>query len=183
MSSECWTLILSRTTWPIAMSVYGEMPMRPDWQQSYNSGAMNRIVHRWLRRPWFSALLLTALLFRALVPVGFMPGVGTDGRFTVILCPGVGAVPAALATGHDSHAHMPGMAHHSDHAQHDHAGHAAQSNCPYAGATAGMAPVHVAPATVLLESLQTVTLFPPDQFVPRGMIVPTRLPRGPPSLA
>ena len=121
MSSGCWTRILSRTTWPIAVSVYGEMPMRPDWQQSYNSGAMNRIVARWLRRPWFLALLLTVLLLRALVPVGFMPGVGNDGRFTVILCPGIGAVSAALAMGHGSHAPMPGMAQHSDHAQHDRA--------------------------------------------------------------
>lgn len=144
---------------------------------------MNRIAQRVLRTPLFSALLLTALLFRALVPVGFMPGVGGDGQFTVILCPDYGSVPGALAAGHDLHAHMPGMAHHSNHAQHDHTGHDAQGSCPYAGASAGMAFVPAAPATAVLESLNAATFFPPQQYIPRGTIVPTRLPRGPPSLA
>ena len=144
---------------------------------------MNRIAHFWLGRPWFSALLLTALLCRALVPVGFMPGVGADGRFAVIFCPSDGPIPAALDAGNDVHTHMAGMVHHGNHAHHDHVQHNAQGNCPYAGATAALALVQWAPPTLLAHSVRAVTLIPPERFIPRGTIVPTRLPRGPPALA
>jgi hypothetical protein len=158
---------------------------------------MNQTAQRWMRRPWFSALLLTALLLRVLVPVGYMPGIGSDGSFTVILCPGYAPVPAHSS--HHDFAHpgeaasaadrsgmsgvadmpdmagMPGMAEHGGHGQHD-----AQGNCLYAGATTGTALVRLAPATLLRQPSLVSVVFPPERNIPRGTIVPTRLPRGPP---
>lgn len=144
---------------------------------------MNRLANACRRRPWISALLLAALFCRALVPLGFMPGVAADGSLALILCPAYGPAPTALAGAEGIHAHMPGMAHHGHLAGHDHAQHDAQDNCPYAGASTGMAYVQVAPAAVLQQGSPALLPFPPERFIPRGTIVPTRLPRGPPSLA
>jgi len=147
-----------------------------------------------MRRPCFSAVLLMALLCRALVPVGYMPGVGSDGVFTIMLCSGYAPVLP-----HDDSAHpgeaasmagvpdmsgmadipdmaaMPEMAQHSGHGQHE-----VQGNCPYAGATTGMALVRLAPATLLPQPSLSSVVLPPERYIPRGRIVPTRLPRGPP---
>jgi hypothetical protein len=61
--------------------------------------------------------------------------------------------------------------------------HEASSLCPFAAAATTMASGHTAffaaSATVETGSVQ----LPDQPFVPRGTIVPTRLPRGPPSLA
>src|SRR5437764_8172396 len=48
------------------------------------------------RRRRFAALLLPALLLRALIPFGFMPLLGASG-LTLGFCPGEGALPAGLA--------------------------------------------------------------------------------------
>src|ERR1017187_8476660 len=127
---------------------------------------MNYTAQRWMRQPWFSALLLITLLSRALVPIGYMPGIGSDRAFTVMLCPGYAPVPAqpqhndsadtsdaapmADMSGMSAMAGMPdmagmsGMAQHNGHGQHD-----SPSNSSYAGAATGMALVHMAPATLL----------------------------------
>jgi hypothetical protein len=138
---------------------------------------MNHTAQRWMRRPWFSAALLIALLFRALVPVGYMPGIGSDGTFAVMLCPGYAPVPAAMSGVADmpDMAGMPGIAQHSGHGQHE-----SQDNCPYAGAATGLALVRLAPATLLPQPSLLSVVFPPERNIPRGTIVPTRLPRGPP---
>jgi hypothetical protein len=140
---------------------------------------MNRIAQRWMQRPWFAALLLIALLFRALVPIGYMLGADADHHFAVVLCPAYDSHPHADMPGME---HMPGMLHHLDPVQHD-ARHNVDSSCPFAVAIAGMALVQLAPVTLSAERLHSVSFFPPDQFIPRGTIVPTRLPRGPPGYA
>src|SRR5437764_15141392 len=51
------------------------------------------------RRRRFAALLLPALLLRALIPFGFMPLAGGNG-LTLGLCPGEGALTSVLASAH-----------------------------------------------------------------------------------
>ena len=161
---------------------------------------MNQTAQRWVHNRWFSALLLTAFICRALVPVGYMPGVGANGRFTVMLCP---AYAPTLALRHDAAqpgdtvamADMPGMSgmvgmagmagtpntgsspEHRD----SHSPHQAQGTCSYAGAATGMAPLQRAPTLQLPERASLAVVFPPEQYIPRGTIVPNRLPRAPPS--
>ncbi|MGH8208891.1 MAG: hypothetical protein ACREU6_04720 [Steroidobacteraceae bacterium] len=142
---------------------------------------MHRIAQRLLRRPWFSVLLLTALLSRALIPTGFMPGPGG-----VMLCPGYAALPAMSAAAEPA-MDMSGMdmgvpAQHSG-GTHNSPDHAGMGVCPFAGLATLIAMVHAAPATSPSEPVSTATIFPPEKFLPRGTIVPTRLPRGPPSNA
>ncbi len=143
-----------------------------------------------MRRPCFSAVLLIALMCRALVPVGYMPGIGLDGAFTVMLCPGY--APVLAQTPHDDSAHpgeatsmadMPDMAGMADMPGTVHPGHSqheTQGNCPYAGATMGMVLAHLASALLLGHQPDASVVFPPERHIPRGTIVPTRLPRGPP---
>ena len=150
----------------------------------------NRIAHRWLEKPWFAVLLLTSFFCRALIPIGFMPGPGG-----LILCSGYAAVPPNAAgpiAAHDM-PDMPGMdmgdmdmsAHpspsgHGDHSpEHDGVG-----VCPYAAAAAVLAITHSCSApSALLPAAIPPTAFPPETPLPRGTIVPTSLPRGPPSFA
>ena len=139
---------------------------------------MNRTAQRWMHKPWFAALLLAALACRALIPVGYMPGVGTGGRFSVVLCPDYAQVMAHGMAGMGDMPGMPGMADHGGHAQHQ-----AQGSCPYGGATTGMALVQAGSTVLLAHAAYPAVIFPPEQFIPRGTIVPTRLPRGPPSNA
>jgi len=74
-----------------------------------------RVFHS--RRELFGALLLAALLFRAYVPVGFMPASGKP--FLLEMCPAT--------------YQMPSLAHHG---HHDSATHAHFENCPFGSAPA-----------------------------------------------
>jgi len=78
----------------------------------------------------------------------------------------------------------PGMdAHHSEHPQgggspeHEHS-----SICPFAAAATTMASSHVAVSIAVVPAVARQIDLPFLPFVPRDTIVPTRLPRGPPSL-
>ena len=153
----------------------------------------NRIAIKWARNPWLAALLLATFFSRALIPAGFMPGPGG-----LILCNGF--TPASHAVSqtmeHDMSAmdmsgmdmagmDMSGTAHHGGHPSHDGGSqdHESSSLCPFAAAATTMATGHTAAFTVS-AAVETGSILLPDQpFVPRGTIVPTRLPRGPPSLA
>jgi hypothetical protein len=150
----------------------------------------NRIAHRWLKKPWFAALLLTAFFSRALIPIGFMPGPGG-----LILCSGYAAVPSNVdgaVAAHDM-PDMPGMdmgdmdmsTHASPPGHGDHSpDHDSMGVCPYAAAAAVLAITHAYSApSGLLPVAPPLTTFPPEIPLPRGTIVPTSLPRGPPSLA
>src|SRR6266566_8938908 len=68
------------------------------------------------RRRRFAALLLPALLLRALIPFGFMPLIGASG-LTLGFCPGEGALPAGLAAANVELLHAAHASHqHDDHA-------------------------------------------------------------------
>lgn len=116
------------------------------------------------RRPDVLAIaLLAALVFRAYVPVGFMPAGGTP--FLVELCPDyAGGLPAH----HGSH-------HHSK-------GHSEFQYCPF-GAAPALGPVsHL----IAFEPAGPLTSFvevpaEPGRLATRPL--PTHQPRGPPSLA
>jgi hypothetical protein len=163
---------------------YSDMPMRFGPIIRYPNAVKNRVAHRWLGKPWFAALLLTAIFSRALIPVGFMPGPGG-----LILCSGYGAVPtmvAGAATAHDmSGMDMAGMDM-SDHANHSGQGghapeHESMGICPYAAAASVLALNYASAVSALLQIVSTTIAYSPEKSVPRGTIVPTSLPRGPPS--
>jgi len=143
------------------------------------------------RNPTLAALLLVTFFARALVPAGFMPGPGG-----LMLCPAYGPPTGTLhvAMGDDmSTMDMPGMdmttmdisgmAHAGGELLHGGGsrGHGSSSLCPFAAATNTIASGHTSFLSVAV-AVEAGLVLPPDlPFVPRGTIVPTRLPRGPPS--
>jgi len=141
----------------------------------------NRVARRWLEKPWFAALLLTAFFCRALIPVGFMPGPGG-----LVLCNGYTAVPMMGGVAEAAH-DMPGMdmsAHAKHPGQGGHSpGHESMGVCPYAAAASVLAITHAPAPVALLQIVSTTIVFPPEKSLSRGTIVPTSLPRGPPSVA
>ena len=129
-------------------------------------------------------MLFTALLSRALVPVGYMPGAGG-----IVLCSGYAPVLTAVqgpeAVGGMPGMLMPGM----DMSGEDHQGAGGPSPrhgvefCPYTAVAAVMAAGHASLLNAFTLFVPSAVVFPPEQSVPRGTIVPTRLPRGPPASA
>jgi len=80
---------------------------------------------------------------------------------------------------------MAGMAHPVGQPSHgggsqDHDG---SSFCPFAAAATSMASGHASVYSAAIFSESESVQLPEQPVVPRGTIVPTRLPRGPPSLA
>lgn len=149
------------------------------------------MADRWLKNPWFAALLLTALFSRALIPAGFMPGPGG-----LVICSGYTSVQGAIATQDTSH-EMPamemagmdmskiGLTHQAGHpskdgGQPDHEG---SSLCPFAAAATSMASGYTPVLVAVVHTVVPRIDLPSQPFVPRGTIVPTRLPRGPPTVA
>lgn len=105
-----------------------------------------------------------------------MPGAGG-----IVLCSGYAPVPDM------SRMAMPGM----DMSGKDRSGNTDQGAggpsqphgmefCPYTAVASVMAAGHAAPLTVSTPLIPSVILFPPEQSIARGTIVPTALPRGPP---
>lgn len=131
-------------------------------------------AQRWLGRPWFTALLFAALLARALIPVGFMPGPGG-----VVLCSGYAPVPAM--PGMD----MPGMdmSGMPDHAAGGPSQRRGMEVCPFSAVATVMAAGHAPTLSALALFVPSVIVLPPERSIPRGTIVPTSLPRGPPASA
>lgn len=132
------------------------------------------------RRPLLTALLLVAFGMRALVPAGFMPGPGG-----LVICPA--GMAAAMPDSHGMSHHMAGMheAQHAGHAEDSRPSttHSASEFCAFAAAAAVMAGGYTCFTVAIVEHIDQ-RLDPSYQpFVPRGTIVPTRLPRGPPLLA
>jgi hypothetical protein len=79
---------------------------------------------------------------------------------------------------------MAGMPHHGARTSHDGApDHDGSSLCPFAAAATTMASSHAAFLSVSIAVESSLLRLPYQPFVPRGTIVPTRLPRGPPNLA
>jgi hypothetical protein len=120
-------------------------------------------------------LLFAALFSRALIPVGFMPGAGG-----IVLCSGYAPVPAMDMSGMD----MPGMdmSGTADHGAGGPSRHGVEL-CPYAAGAAVMAAGHAPALTAFTPFVPAASVFPPEKSLPRGTIVPTSLPRGPPATA
>jgi hypothetical protein len=132
------------------------------------------MAQRWLASRCFTALLFAALLSRALIPVGFMPGAGG-----IVLCSGY--APVAAMPGMD----MPGMDM-SGNADHGAGGPSQRHGiefCPFSAVASVMAAGHAPALTALMLFVPAVIVFPPQKSIPRGTIVPTSLPRGPPASA
>ena len=173
------------------------MALQRPWNHGRDSVKLlklkNRMAIRLARNPLLAALLLVTFVARALIPAGFMPG---PGGF--VLCNGYAPASgaAAQAMAHDMSSmdmsgmdmagmDMSGMVHHGEHSSRDGSApnHAGATLCPLAAAATSMASGHIAVLTASV-AVETGSVQLPDQpFVPRGTIVPTRLPRGPPSLA
>jgi hypothetical protein len=154
------------------------------------------MAHRWLENPWFAALLLTAIFSRALIPAGFMPGHGG-----LVICQGYAPARSSLATQGIDHemsamqmagTDMSGMdmskmgfAHQGGHpSKHgDSRDHEGSSLCPFAAAATTIASGHTAIHVAVVHTVVPRIDLPSQPFVPRGTIVPTRLPRGPPTVA
>jgi hypothetical protein len=145
------------------------------------------------RKPnaWFAVLLLAALIARALVPLGYMPGPGG-----VMLCPAYAPLAAHIlgSGGARDESDSPGMdrsgidmsmgamdmSAHSGHgrspSQHD-----GVAACPFGAAASIVAITH----TPLLLGLPAGVSISPqphiEQFLPRDTTPLARLPRGPPT--
>jgi len=115
------------------------------------------------RRYLFSSLMLAALLFRAYVPVGFMPASGAP--FLLEMCPATYQVPMAAHHGH-----------------HDSTTHSHFENCPFGSAPAAGPIAHIIgfdpPAPLHPKSLHS---FEPLRLIAR--LDRDHPPRGPPPLA
>lgn len=125
-----------------------------------------------------------------------MPGPGG-----LVLCSGYAPIANGAAAHHMPHdmsamdragmdmssADMPGMAMPAHPANTGHGGHASEHEsmgvCPFAAAASTMAAPHAIAVVVLADRVPASLSLPPQEILPRGTIVPTRLPRGPPSLA
>jgi len=121
----------------------------------------NHLLNR-RRRDLLTIVLLTMLLFRAYVPVGFMPANGTP--FLVELCPAIAPVPMSMP--------MPAHHHHADTGSHF-------ENCPFGSATAaGPAPGFGPVGPVPRADLETAFTIEPIPLGIQRVHLPQ--PRGPP---
>ena len=124
---------------------------------------MHKHLLNYRRRHLLTSFLLAMLLFRAYVPVGFMPANGSP--FLVELCPA-----AAIALPMSMQAHH----HHSD--THSHF-----ENCPFGSATAaGPAPVFGGVGPLPKVDLKSVVTIEPVAVGVAHIHLPQ--PRGPPFL-
>jgi hypothetical protein len=126
-------------------------------------GPMRKQLFNCGRLDLFTSLLLVVLLFRAYVPVGFMPASGTP--FQLEMCP---ATYQAGMPAHHGH-HHPGT-------------HAHFENCPF-GSAPGAGPIaHIVafapPAPIAAETLAAIEPLRLGVQLSRA-----HQPRGPPSLA
>ncbi len=123
------------------------------------------------RRDSLTSVLLAMLLFRAYVPVGFMPASGNP--FLLELCPAADQSPMSWQ--------MP--AHHLHHHTGSHAGpHAHFENCPF-GSVPAAGPISLIAA---FEAPAPVVSEPPAAFdapQQRARLSRAHLPRGPPAPA
>lgn len=131
----------------------------------------------WLDRRWFTALLFTAVLCRALIPMGFMPAAGG-----LILCSGYAPIPA-MAHGSQAEGRMPGMDM-SGKADLAGAGSPSQRHdgtevCPFSAFASAMAASDAQPVAAFTLLVSNFIVFPPAKAIPRGTIVPTSLPPRP----
>jgi hypothetical protein len=131
------------------------------------------------------AVLLLAVLFRALIPVGVMPVIGSGGALTLQLCPGTITSPLVATTGQHAH-HQPELGGRDAPAHHHHGSGSKGSDqhqllCPFA-ASAGfaalptiLAATHTAMDCVVVPASDTAQIS-------LASIVRAQSPRAPPRL-
>ena len=127
-------------------------------------------------RRWRSLLLLPllfGLVFRAFIPAGYMPSVGNDGHFNMVLCSD--GLNAKLTS-------VPTQAGDPEEPEHDSSG-AQHGPCMYAAAAHNMG----APAAAVWHSTASVKLLPPASALPGpttpGDIPRAQSPRAPPTIS
>jgi hypothetical protein len=135
---------------------------------------MEKTAFKYCRRRQGSltSVLLALLLFRAYVPVGFMPASGTP--FLLELCPAADQLPMSSAqmSAHHLH-HHPGS--HSE-------SHTHFENCPFGSAPAA-GPISLFAAFEPSAPAVSEVLTAFDAPRPRAQLPLAHLPRGPPSPA
>jgi hypothetical protein len=131
------------------------------------------------------AVIVCALLMRAIVPVGFMP-MATANGIELVLCSGM-AQPSDITTAPAASAMMPGMTHHAMPARAD-GGHQIpakpEAPCAFAGLTApSLSGADIVLLAIAFASIVAAALFQrPDALIrPRPFLRPPL--RGPPAHA
>jgi hypothetical protein len=122
-----------------------------------------------LRLPGFYVALI-AMLFRALLPIGWMPNVGATHGIPIVLCSVDG--PVLLALGADGKPIKPGPAQGDTH-QHD--------VCPFAAAPHLGTPVDVAVRAPVAIAAATA-ISPPERLRAPSESFTPQSPRGPPRI-
>jgi len=116
-------------------------------------------------RAWLAALLVPLLCLRALVPTGFMPGMGTDGWVTLQLCTAQGLQQRLVPV------NPPGG---------EPAPHAERSDCAYALA-ASASPATEAPRVPNFVSIATLAVATNVAVAAAGSVARSQSARGPPA--
>jgi len=120
-----------------------------------------------MRNPLLAALLLVAFGSHALIPSGFMPG-----RGGLVICHGhVMSSSGMPGHGDTTPGHGGADPHHPN-----------ASLCPFAAAATTMAAAQSAVSLAVAVILISDVALPSRSFIPRSILVPTRLPRGPPAI-
>src|SRR5579862_5241913 len=123
------------------------------------SGLSKRSAHQFV-----TSVLLVALILRALIPSGFMPG--GNGHFGLVICPD--GFPAQL------------LAHHNHH-QHPDSGQSAHfEHCPYGGLASAPTPHSTATASIVRIEGDLPLTCESSPVTIRLVYLPQ--PRGPPRL-
>ncbi len=145
---------------------------------------MRRFLHLCLNRTPIVGLLMAALLFRALIPTGFMPTRADDGTIVMELCSGFTTKSVVV--------HLDGSTESASHA--DHAGHAdshdaghdsshgdlfEHSPCGFAVAATAAGPPALLSAVVPIPSQSPLTELHAAVQTPPS-IHRSQTPRGPP---
>lgn len=142
---------------------------------------MRRFLHLCLNRTPVIGLLMAALLFRALIPSGFMPTLASDGTIVMELCSGFTTktivVNLDAPAGHANHAeHAVSEGNHTDAAHGDLFEH---SPCGFAVAATTAGPPAV-PSTVVPVSAPASLTEQPAALQTSPSILRSQTPRGPP---
>ncbi len=137
--------------------------------------SMSPAVRHFLRQPWLRELLLVALLFKALIPAGYMADVGQNGLPSLKLCSFALALTGQSTPGDD--APSPGP----DNSQGDHAIH---EQCPQAlSLQPALASAWVMTWTNAASAPRLSGIEVGSPFTYLSPTPHSRLPRGPPALA
>lgn len=136
--------------------------------------SMNPALRHFLRQHWLRELLLVALLFKALIPAGYMADVGQDGLPTMKLCSFALALTGQSTPGSDA----PSPA--SDNSAGDHAIH---ELCPQAlSLLPALASAWVISWTSATRASRLSGIETDSPLFYRSPTPHSRLPRGPPAL-